>query len=150
MLPFPQAHMRLATWGNSHELAGAEGFEPPSSVLETDSLTVELTPLKFTAVKPLKCCNSATPKRQRPPCREGILTDVVSQRVVLRSQRQQKKSVLLPTNAELFCLFVRGMLAATIAKLGELKPAGGRLFVLRGRVIALFAFRTLEGNYFTH
>src|SRR4029078_2512131 len=28
-------------------LAGAEGFEPPSSVLETDSLTVELTPLSF-------------------------------------------------------------------------------------------------------
>src|ERR1019366_9800576 len=27
-------------------LAGAEGFEPPSSVLETDSLTVELTPLR--------------------------------------------------------------------------------------------------------
>jgi hypothetical protein len=27
-------------------LAGAEGFEPPSSVLETDSLAVELTPLK--------------------------------------------------------------------------------------------------------
>jgi hypothetical protein len=26
-------------------MAGAEGFEPPSSVLETDSLTVELTPL---------------------------------------------------------------------------------------------------------
>ena len=56
----------------------------------------------------------------------------------------------IPTSAELFRLFVCGMLAATIAKLGELKPAGGRLFVLRGRVIALFAFRTLEGNYFTH
>ena len=27
------------------ELAGAEGFEPPSSVLETDSLAIELTPL---------------------------------------------------------------------------------------------------------
>jgi hypothetical protein len=27
-------------------LAGAEGFEPTSSVLETDSLAVELTPLK--------------------------------------------------------------------------------------------------------
>src|SRR6266478_3962587 len=27
-------------------MAGAEGFEPPSSVLETDSLTVELSPLK--------------------------------------------------------------------------------------------------------
>ena len=79
-----------------------------------------------------------------------MLTDVVSQRVVPRSQRQQKKTVLLPTNAELFCLFVRGMLAATIAKLGELKPACSRLFVLRRRVIPLFAFRTLKGNYFTH
>ena len=29
------------------KLAGAEGFEPPSSVLETDSLTVELTPLFY-------------------------------------------------------------------------------------------------------
>ena len=28
-------------------LAGAEGFEPPSPVLETGSLTVELTPLKI-------------------------------------------------------------------------------------------------------
>src|ERR1700757_201232 len=32
--------------GAPYDLAGAEGFEPPSSVLETDSLTVELTPLK--------------------------------------------------------------------------------------------------------
>jgi hypothetical protein len=57
---------------------------------------------------------------------------------------------LLPTNAELFRFFVRGMLAAAIAELRELKPASGRLLVLRGRVIALFAFRTLQGNYFTH
>ena len=42
------------------------------------------------------------------------------------------------------------MLTAAIAELGELKPASGRLFVLRGRVIALFAFRTLQSNYFTH
>ena len=34
------------------DLAGAEGFEPPSSVLETDSLTVELTPLKAVASGP--------------------------------------------------------------------------------------------------
>jgi hypothetical protein len=47
------------------------------------------------------------------------------------------------TNVELFCFFVSGMLAAAIAELRELKPASGRLFVLRGRVIALFAFRTL-------
>ena len=42
------------------------------------------------------------------------------------------------------------MLAAAIAKLGEFKATGGRLFILRRRVIPLFAFRTLEGNYFTH
>jgi hypothetical protein len=40
---------RLARSGRQI-LAGAEGFEPPSSVLETDSLTVELTPLKPIAV----------------------------------------------------------------------------------------------------
>jgi hypothetical protein len=42
------------------------------------------------------------------------------------------------------------MLAAAIAKLGEFEAACGRLFILRRRVIPLFAFRTLEGNYFTH
>ena len=30
---------------NLEDLAGAEGFEPPSSVLETDSLAAKLTPL---------------------------------------------------------------------------------------------------------
>src|ERR1700733_428102 len=35
----------LFSTGSRKTLAGAEGFEPPSSVLETDSLTVELTPL---------------------------------------------------------------------------------------------------------
>src|SRR5271167_1175008 len=35
-----------AARSSSKILAGAEGFEPPSSVLETDSLTVELTPLE--------------------------------------------------------------------------------------------------------
>ena len=42
------------------------------------------------------------------------------------------------------------MLTAAIAKLGEFEAARGRLFILRRRVIPLFAFRTLEGNYFTH
>jgi hypothetical protein len=32
---------------NRQRLAGAEGFEPPSSVLETDSLAIELTPLSL-------------------------------------------------------------------------------------------------------
>ena len=35
-------------------MAGAEGFEPPSSVLETDSLAVELTPLYLPATVPRK------------------------------------------------------------------------------------------------
>jgi hypothetical protein len=82
---------------------------------------------------------------------KGILTDVVSQRAVPRSHRQQKKNQsLLPTNAELFRFFVSGMLAAAIAELRELKPASGRLLVLRCRVIALLAFRALKSNYFTH
>src|SRR6266481_3702629 len=37
---------RFASWLLVQTLAGAEGFEPPSPVLETGSLTVELTPLK--------------------------------------------------------------------------------------------------------
>jgi hypothetical protein len=40
-------------------------------------------------------------------------------------------------------LFMRRMLAAAFAKLAELKPAGRRLFVLRGRVVALFALAAL-------
>src|SRR5579864_7945459 len=36
---------RFASWPRFQKLAGAEGFEPPSPVLETGSLTVELTPL---------------------------------------------------------------------------------------------------------
>ena len=55
-----------------------------------------------------------------------------------------------PADAGLFCFFVRGMLAAAIAKLREFQTACGRLFVLRRRVIALFACRTLQSNYFTH
>ena len=56
----------------------------------------------------------------------------------------------LPSKTDLFRLFVCGMLAATIAKLRELEPTRGRLLVLRRRVIALLAHRTLQGNYFTH
>jgi len=43
----------------------------------------------------------------------------------------KKSQSLLPTNVELLRFFVRGMLAAAIAELRELKPASGRLFVLR-------------------
>src|ERR1035441_1472658 len=55
MLPFlrvqhPAGRIRASFVLN---LAGAEGFEPPSSVLETDSLTVELTPLS--AVLSFQC-----------------------------------------------------------------------------------------------
>src|SRR6266849_9679587 len=44
---FPLSFLLLTVYrsGRPEILAGAEGFEPPSSVLETDSLTVELTPL---------------------------------------------------------------------------------------------------------
>src|ERR1700733_109583 len=71
-------------------------------------------------------------------------------RASTKEPKAAKKSVLSSTNAELFGLFVWGMLAAAIAELRKLKPAGSRLFVLRRRVIPLFAFRTLKGNYFPH
>jgi hypothetical protein len=50
----------------------------------------------------------------------------------------------------LLCFFVRRVLPAAVTELRELKPASGRLFVLRRRVITLFARGTLQGNYFTH
>jgi hypothetical protein len=42
------------------------------------------------------------------------------------------------------------VLAAAIAELGELETAGGRLLVLGGRVIALFALSALQCNDFPH
>jgi hypothetical protein len=45
---------------------------------------------------------------------------------------------------------MRRVLAAALAKLAELKPAGGRLLVLCGRVVALFARAALQCNYFPH
>ena len=89
-----------------------------------------------------------------PPPGDGLLEatyPMTYDRESYQGARGSKKNQsLLRTNTELFRFFVRGMLAAAIAKLGELKPARSRLFVLRRRVIPLFAFRTLKGNYFTH
>ena len=45
---------------------------------------------------------------------------------------------------------MRGVPAAAITELLELEAAGGRLFVLRRRVIALFALATLQCDNFTH
>ena len=45
---------------------------------------------------------------------------------------------------------MRGVLAAAITELLELETAGGRLFVLRRRVIALFALTALQCHNFTH
>jgi hypothetical protein len=42
------------------------------------------------------------------------------------------------------------VLAAAITELLELQTASGRLFVLRRRVIALLALRTLQRNDFPH
>src|ERR1051326_4366662 len=48
----------------SKNLAGAEGFEPPSPVLETGSLAVELTPLIFQGLRnPLHFVQCASPSR---------------------------------------------------------------------------------------
>jgi hypothetical protein len=47
-------------------------------------------------------------------------------------------------------LFVVGVLAAGVAELRELKPARGRLLVLRRRVVPVLARRTLQCNNFAH
>jgi hypothetical protein len=54
------------------------------------------------------------------------------------------------TDLPLLRLFVIGVLAATITELRELKPASGGLLVLRGRVVAFLAHRTLQCHYFAH
>ena len=47
-------------------------------------------------------------------------------------------------------LFVVRVLAAGIAELRELKPARGRLLVLRRRVVPVLAIRTLQGDDLAH
>ena len=81
-------------------MAGELGFEPRSPVLETGSLTVELTPL----------------------CYEESLLG----------------------------LLVIGVLAARIAKLGELETARGGLLVLGGRIVPVLAHRALQGYDLAH
>jgi hypothetical protein len=47
-------------------------------------------------------------------------------------------------------LLVRRVLAAGVAELAELEPAGGRLLVLRGGVVPVLAIRALEGDDLAH
>jgi hypothetical protein len=53
-------------------------------------------------------------------------------------------------NLRLLRFFVWGVLAAAITELLELEAAGGRLLVLRRRVIAFFALATLQCDNLTH
>ena len=103
-------------------MAGALGFEPRSSVLETDSLTVELT----------------------PPYRENALP------ALFHLCRGLPANGTGPESPELLGFLVRRVLAAAIAELRELKPAGGRLLVLRRRVITLLTDGALQCHDFTH
>jgi hypothetical protein len=111
MLPFepaafqPVAGMPIAyCMSVERELAGAEGFEPPSPVLETSSLTVELTPLHC---------------RPRLPWPHGEL-----RAMHVRSPAGGGRPLLR--------LFVRRVLAAAIAELGKLQPRCRLLLVLGG------------------
>jgi hypothetical protein len=45
---------------------------------------------------------------------------------------------------------MRRVLAAGVAKLGELEPACGGLLVLRRRIVPVLAIRTLQGNDLAH
>ena len=61
-----------------------------------------------------------------------------------------KTAVFNAKNAELFGLFMCGMFAAAIAKLREFQTAGGRLFILRRRVVPVLALGALQCNNFAH
>jgi hypothetical protein len=58
-----------------------------------------------------------------------------------------KKSAI--DNQQLFHFFVRRVLAATAAEFLELQPFRGRLPVLGGRIIPLFAITALQGHNFS-
>ena len=109
-------------WPGPEKLAGELGFEPRRSVLETDSLAVELTPPVATG----RGMNAG-----------GLLFPV--------------QGSLFPVPCfNLLRLFVVRVLAAGIAELRELKPARGRLLVLRRRVVPVLARRTLQCDNFAH
>src|SRR6201995_4945654 len=103
------------------KMAGALGFEPRSSVLETDSLTVELTPLWC-----VRSGHRAKSDGKYAPARAP-----------------------LPGRLLLGFLMCR-VLAAAVAELLELETAGGRLLVLRRRVVPLLAIRALQCDDFAH
>jgi hypothetical protein len=127
--------------------------------LETDSLTVELTPLFSISAyaKTYFFCQKTMSLSLALPSQQAAADDktVLRARYHMTANRAKEPGAAevqewLPSKTDLFRLFVCGMLAATIAKLRELEPTRGRLLVLRRRVIALLAHRTLQGNYFTH
>ena len=100
-------------------LAGAEGFEPPSPVLETGSLTVELTPLNSALRHSLSAF-------RKPFWR------------IANSERRGASFLLR--------FLVRRVLAARPAELLELQPARRGLLVLGGGVIAVLAITALQSN----
>jgi len=59
-------------------------------------------------------------------------------------------SVLLTFPSKLLYFFMKGMLAASRAKLLQLQPFALSLFISGGAVIAVFTIRALKNNYFSH
>jgi hypothetical protein len=106
------------------------GIRTSSSVLETDSLTVELTPL-----------NAKQGLRD-----QGLTTSESSQFPIPHAV----SSSLVPTVPALLRFPVLPVATAALAELRELKTAGGRLFVLRRRVVALLALGALQCHNFPH
>jgi hypothetical protein len=101
-------------------MAGAEGFEPPSSVLETDSLTVELTPLY-----PLPNCTICELSNLK------FINPKIAQSV------------------NLFYFFMRRMLPAAVAEFLQFQPLRHGLPILGGRIIPFLALTALQRNDFS-
>jgi hypothetical protein len=96
--------------------------------LETDSLTVELTPLN-------NSCQQTAASLQNQDLQETC---------------GQLFAASCSLKAALLRFLVRLVLAAAATELLELQTASGRLLVLRRRVVALLALSALQCNDFPH
>jgi hypothetical protein len=94
--------------------------------LETDSLTVELTPLK--------------------PIGNFVICNLVIGKPTQSFAGFQLPNYPITKLQNLLHFLVRRVLAAPVAKLLQFQPIRRRFAVLRGRVIPLFALTTLQRN----
>ena len=126
--------------GHRSIMAGAEGFEPPKTVLETAGLPLSLRPCIATS----RGCRRPgfKPLDEKPETLRGFPAGAGEARLQTGSVRKPARLLHFP--------MVR-VLAALAAELAELKTLRRGLAVLGRRVILILAYRALElANFTSH